>query len=112
MTSALVSGTGTSTGATAVRLDRRGLLVGAGAVLAGLLVAGAQLPLPLPLPSLPFRDSSIAIDALSAALFVPHIGSSFSIQTSAVGVVSLELIDEQFEADRRTELATSARPGN
>ena len=110
MTSALVSGTGTSTGATAVRLDRRSLLVGAGAVLAGLLVAGAQLPLPL--PSLPFRDSSIAIDALSAALFVPHIGSSFSIQTSAVGVVSLELIDEQFEADRRTELATSARPGN
>ena len=108
MTSALVSGTGTSTGATAVRLDRRGLLVGAGAALAGLLVAGAQLPL----PSLPFRDSSIAIDALSAALFVPHIGSSFSIQTSAVGVVSLELIDEQFEADRRTELATSARPGN
>ena len=89
MTPALVSGNGASRGATSTGIDRRGLLVGGGAVLAGLLVAGAQLPL----ASLPVRNSSVAVDALSAALFVPYVGSSFAIRTSTGGTSSLELIE-------------------
>jgi hypothetical protein len=72
-----------------IEINRRVLLVGGGAALAGLLVTAGRTTL----PALWQHGSAPAIESLSAESLVPHIGSSFAVPTSALGSVALELID-------------------
>lgn len=70
-------------------VNRRSLLLGGAAALAGLVVTGTQLSL----PSLPFLDAAPRVGELTAATFTPHVGSTFAIRTAAEGVVSLVLTE-------------------
>jgi hypothetical protein len=75
--------------APAIEINRRCLLVGGGAALAGLLATTGRTTL----PALWQHGAAPTIESLSAASLVPHIGSSFAAPTSAFGSVALELVD-------------------
>lgn len=80
---------GAATPAAPGAIDRRGLIVGGGVLLAGLLVARTGVPS----LSMPFGPPTFEVEELSAAMFAPHVGSSFTVQAAAFGSISLELVE-------------------
>jgi hypothetical protein len=69
-------------------IDRRGFLVGAGAVLVGLVaVRGTDAA-----SALFGQTSARASDALSLTMFAPLIGSTFRVRSGVFGTVPLTLI--------------------
>jgi hypothetical protein len=74
---------------TADRIGRRSLLVGAGATIAGLALAGRGFTAPLSPETRPTAD----FDELSITSFLPHVGSTFTVRTIVHGTVSLELLE-------------------
>ena len=85
-------------------IDRRGLIVGGGALLAGLFAAQTGVPS----FSLPFGSPTLAVDELSAAMFSSHIGSSFTVQSTSLALKLVEVTQTTPHANEPRVIAGDA----